>query len=200
MYMGTLWSKVKSQGVCNTYDHRACIGDATPYPSYARGQPEPGKRDQTLQKTQNNRPVHQEREARPSTILHTLPHEGEDAPNPGGKGASRAEGGWQRGPWTWRSNRWRNEAIYCHWAEGSPKPKKPRARGKGGVTTLQALGETPAERGTLCLPVEVPYAYQVGYGPLPYFGERRRPKVWGGGGQFATCEDDREPQNQGRRD
>jgi len=95
---------------------------------------------------------------------------------------------------------WRNEAIYCRWAEGSPKPEEPRARGKGGVTTLQALGETPAERGTHCLPVGVPYAYQVGYGPLPYFGERRAPEAWGERGQFVAREDNREPQDQGRRD
>jgi hypothetical protein len=101
---------------------------------------------------------------------HTSPRRGRRTQSRG-KGASRAEGGWQRRPWTWGSNRWRNEAIYCHWAEGSPKPKESKARGKGGVTTLQALGETPAERGMLCLPVEVPYVYQVGYGPLPYFGE-----------------------------
>jgi hypothetical protein len=80
------------------------------------------------------------------------------------------------------------------------KPKEPRARGKGGVTTLQALGETPAERGTHCLPVGVLYAYQVGYGPLPYFGERRAPEAWGERGRFAIREDDREPQDQGRRD
>jgi hypothetical protein len=59
------------------------------------------------------------------------------------------------------------------------KPKEPRARGKGGVTMLQALGETPAKRGTLCLPMGVLYAYQVGYGPLPYFGEWRRPMARG---------------------
>jgi hypothetical protein len=33
------------------------------------GQPELGKRERTLQKTQNDYPVHQEREARPSTVL-----------------------------------------------------------------------------------------------------------------------------------
>jgi hypothetical protein len=80
------------------------------------------------------------------------------------------------------------------------KPEEPRAWGKDGVTTLQALGETPAERGMHCLPVGVPYAYQVGYGPLPYFGERRAPEAWGERGQFVAREDNREPQDQGRRD
>jgi hypothetical protein len=55
------------------------------FPSYTRGKPEPGKRERTLQKTQNSLPVHQEWEARPSTILHTLPREGEDTPNPRGE-------------------------------------------------------------------------------------------------------------------
>jgi hypothetical protein len=100
------------------------------FPSYARGQPEPGKRDQTLQKTQNNYPVHQEWGARPSTILHTLPHEGEDAPCPGGTGASRVEGGWPGRPGTQGSHHWRNEAIYCHWAEGSPKTRRTQGTGQ----------------------------------------------------------------------
>jgi hypothetical protein len=68
------------------------------FPSYARGQPEPGKREWTLQKTQNNHPVHQEREARLLTVLHTLPHEGEDAPNPGGKGQAERKGGGREDP------------------------------------------------------------------------------------------------------
>jgi hypothetical protein len=38
--------------------------------------------------------------------------------------------------------------IYCHWAEGSATTQRTRAWGKHGVTTVQALGKTPAERGT----------------------------------------------------
>jgi hypothetical protein len=115
------------------------------------GQPEPGKRDQTLQKTQNNYPMHQEREVRPSTVLCTLPHEGGRRTPPGrdrGKPSGRGVAG-----------KTLDLGIQLLVKRGgllplgrgfAEKPEEPRAWGKGVVTMLQALGETPAERGTLC--------------------------------------------------
>jgi hypothetical protein len=170
------------------------------FPSYARGQPEPGKRELTLQKTQNDRPGRQEREARPSTVLHTLPHEGEDAPRPGGTGASRAEGGWQREPWTLRSNRWRNEAIYRCWAEGSPKTQRTQGTGQRWGYHVAGPGRNPSRKGNALLARGSAVRVPGGLWPSALFRGAARPKAWGGGGQFAANEDDREPQNQGRRD
>ena len=81
------WPKPVSSGLSAVFHQVVTSGLKAIFQHYAWGQPEPGKRETTLQKTQNSHPVYQEREARPSTVLYTLPHEGEDAP------PSKREGG-----------------------------------------------------------------------------------------------------------
>jgi len=170
------------------------------FPSYARGQLEPGKREQTLQKTQNNHPMHQEREARPSTILHTLPHEGEDAPRRGGTGASRAEGGWPRRPGTRESHRWRNKAIYCRWAEGSPKTRRTQGTGQRWGYHVAGPGRNPSRKGNALLARGSAVRIPGGLWPSALFWGVAKTNGEGEVGRFAIREDDREPKDQGRRD
>jgi len=76
---------------------------------------------------------------------------GKTHPAQRGTGASRAEGGWPGKPGTLRSNRWRNEAIYHRWAEGSPKTRRTQGTGQRWGYHVAGPGRNPSRKGDALL-------------------------------------------------
>jgi hypothetical protein len=97
--LSAIFRQVVTSGLSAVFHRGVTSGLKAVFHPMQEGQPEPGKRDQTLQKTQNSDPVHQEWEARPSTVLHTLPREGWGRRTPPGRDRGKPSGGgWPRRP------------------------------------------------------------------------------------------------------